>query len=97
MARVSNKISIHKTSDVVLSRFDSDERKCIDDVDKYNITHIHHNTLTPENQDGLYTLSKCLLDASIVKTMAQECLEVVESGKWLLSSTAKISTVALPK
>ena len=53
-----------------------------DDVDKYNITHIHHNTLTPENQDGLYTLSKCLLDASIVKTMAQQCPEVVESGKW---------------
>jgi hypothetical protein len=67
MARVSNQISIHKTTDVVLNRFNSMERRCIDNSDNYNISSVY---------DGNYTLSKCLLDASIVKTMAKECPEV---------------------
>ena len=37
MVRVSNHISIHRTTDVVLSRFNSSERKCIDDSDNYSI------------------------------------------------------------
>jgi len=69
MARVSTQISIHKTSDVVLERFDSEERKCIDDSDNYNIN-------ITMDYDGKYTLSKCLLDASVVKIMAKECPEI---------------------
>ena len=70
MARVSNQISIHKTTDVVLNRFNSMERRCIDNSDNYNISLVYYS------DDGNYTLSKCLLDASIVKTMAKECPEV---------------------
>ena len=37
IAMISNKISLYKTTDVVLSRFSSDKRKCIDASDKYDI------------------------------------------------------------
>ena len=38
LAKVSNHISIHKTTDVVLKRFNSTERKCIDDSDNFKST-----------------------------------------------------------
>ena len=64
IAMISNKISLHKTTDVVLSRFSSDKRKCIDDSDNYDIYMVGSSN---------YTLSFCLLDAAIIKTMAKEC------------------------
>ena len=43
MARVSIQISIHKTTDVVLNRFNSMERRCIDNSDSYNISMVYGN------------------------------------------------------
>ena len=43
MVRVSNHISIHRTANVVLSRFHSSQRKCIDDSDNYSIYMVEYN------------------------------------------------------